>query len=59
MYVAPAHPAGTALPENLAVAAELHIAAVVAGAVMLPALAGTRGSVAVPEAVNEIGSHLP
>lgn len=36
-YVAETHPAGTSLPENLAVAAVPHTAAVAAGALMLPA----------------------
>ncbi|EST20061.1 hypothetical protein M878_40330 [Streptomyces roseochromogenus subsp. oscitans DS 12.976] len=62
LYVALAHPAGTALPENLAVAAVLHVAAVAAGAVMLRALVRARGSVtaaeAAPETVDDTGSRL-
>ncbi|MGW2420622.1 hypothetical protein ACWC0C_15450 [Streptomyces sp. NPDC001709] len=46
LYVALAHPADTSLPENLAVAAALHTAAVTAGALMLPTLVRTGGSVA-------------
>ncbi|MGF1426775.1 hypothetical protein [Kitasatospora sp. LaBMicrA B282] len=44
LYVALAHPAGAALPENLAVAAVLHTVAVPAAAVMLPALVRDRGA---------------
>ncbi|AOR37588.1 hypothetical protein BFF78_38235 [Streptomyces fodineus] len=59
LYVAPAHPAGTSLPENLAVAAALHTAAVAAGALMLPALVRTRGPVPAPEAVDVTRTGRP
>ncbi len=51
-YVASARPAGTQLPEDLAVAAVVYVAAVAAGAVMLSALVRPSGSVAAPGAVN-------
>ncbi|WP_046494188.1 hypothetical protein [Streptomyces odonnellii] len=42
LYLAVVRPAGAALPENLALAAVLHVAAVAAGAAMLRALVRTR-----------------
>ncbi|MGP4018780.1 hypothetical protein [Saccharopolyspora sp. 5N708] len=42
LYLAVAQPADAGLPENLALAAVLHLAAVVAGATMLAALVRTR-----------------
>ncbi|MFF3411636.1 hypothetical protein ACFYW8_36790 [Streptomyces sp. NPDC002742] len=42
LYLAVAQPADAALPENLALAAVLHLAAVGAGAAMLGALVRTR-----------------
>ncbi|MER5542300.1 hypothetical protein ABT072_07495 [Streptomyces sp. NPDC002589] len=57
LYVALAHPAGTSPPENLAVAAALHSAAVAAGSVMLPALVRTRGPVTPPETPDDTRSR--
>ena len=42
LYPALAQPAGAALPEDLALAAVLHLAAVAAGGAMLRALVRTR-----------------
>ncbi|MGW3209237.1 hypothetical protein [Streptomyces sp. NPDC001135] len=42
LFVAVAHPNGFTLPENVAVAAALHLAAVVAGVGMLRSLVGSR-----------------
>ncbi|MFF7356292.1 MULTISPECIES: hypothetical protein [Streptomyces] len=44
LHAALTHPADTALPDHLALAAALHAVAVAAGAVMLPALVRTPGS---------------
>lgn len=51
-YVAIARPAGTTLPEDLAVSAVVYAAAVAAGAVMLSALVRPRGPGAAPAVVN-------
>ncbi|MBJ3810580.1 hypothetical protein JGB26_26330 [Streptomyces flavofungini] len=51
-YVAMARPADASLPEDLAVAAVVHVAAVPAGAVMLAALLRPRRRSAAPHPVN-------
>ncbi|MEV5878421.1 hypothetical protein AB0L75_30185 [Streptomyces sp. NPDC052101] len=53
LHAALAHPAGTSLPENLTLAVVLHIGAVAAGAVMLPALVRTCGSGMSRQAVDD------
>ncbi|MFD0419887.1 hypothetical protein [Streptomyces sp. NPDC127108] len=51
-YGALTRPAGTRLPEDLAVAAVVYAAAVAAGAVMLSAVVRPRGPIAAPHALN-------